>query len=587
MAEQRLTFNFLKCLGKGGFGEVYLATLARPGGLEKRVAVKVLKEDLRNAPEAVKRLRDEGRMLAILDHPCIVRVIEMTLIRGRVALVTEYLDGVDLARCCRPPRLLPPKVIVGALGEVASALHCAWTTISPETGKPLELIHRDVKPENIRIGRHGEVKLLDFGIARTTEMFRHAKTAVGDLPFTPGYAPPEAFTKGFQGPASDVYALGVTLYRLLAGERLYEDMELADQVTICCLPERYGPFVRQRLGKIDAPEPVLVLLRDMLAYHPLDRPTAQEVEASAVSLGDQLDGPTHVRWARATEFPEPIGLPDGTLTGETITEDRMVDAPRPARPRGVRLTPKEQGSDRFLLATPDDGPPRPLPVAHAVHPGAVADLTPPSHEPPRAPPPPTPVPGASRSHTPERVPGVVSRAGSLPPDAPVPVNRLGDAPVPVNRLAFAPPAPPPDLIGVRPVTGPVRAANPPPEPPAPEPEQGPPDPARPFARSPAATLDAFVDGSDEPAVEVLSPVEPPNELPDSPPVDALVPDAVAAPPPEPAPPVSASEAPDATPERSAGGLLSVLLVLAGLALALGLAFAASLVVVSALVWLVL
>ncbi len=371
----RLSFTFDKCLGQGGFGEVYLASLNRPGGLTKRVAVKVLKEDLRHANAAVQRLRDEGRMLAILDHPCILRVIEMTLIRGRVALVTEYIDGVDLARCCRKPYLLPQTVVLGALGEVASALHTAWTTPSPETGKPLKLIHRDIKPENIRIGKHGEIKLLDFGIARTTEMFRHAKTAQGDLPFTPGYAAPEAFTKGFQGSASDVYALGVTMFRLLAGERLYEDMELSDQVTICCLPERYTSFLKKRLTAVEAPEPVMALLRDMLAYDSAHRPSAFEVENRCSSLVDELDGPSHVRWARAQKFPEPQGVPSGSLTGQTIEEDNL-EARRSKGRRGTRLKPRSgRDSARGLLDRPDTRPPKPQ--KNQKRPAAVADLTPP------------------------------------------------------------------------------------------------------------------------------------------------------------------------------------------------------------------
>ncbi|MEZ4316737.1 MAG: serine/threonine-protein kinase [Myxococcota bacterium] len=405
MGDQRLSFTFDTCLGKGGFGEVYLATLTRPGGLEKRVAVKVLKEDLRHADAAVQRLRDEGRMLAILDHPCILRVLEMTLIRGRVALVTEYIDGIDLARCCRPNRLLPKSVVVGALGEVASALNCAWTTPSPETGKPLKLIHRDVKPENIRIGRHGEVKLLDFGIARTTEMFRHAKTAQGDLPFTPGYAAPEAFTKGFQGSASDIYALGVSMFRLLTGERLYEDMELSDQVTICCLPERYAPFLRQRLSLVDTPEAraaaegategLVGLLRDMLAYEPSHRPSASEVEHRCAALVDALPGPNHVRWARAQEFPEPTGLPEGTLTGQTIEED-VLEPQQPQTKRGVQLMPRTGDASRGLLdaaengiRTPEPRGPRPQPKQE-YQPSAVADLTPPMVDIPAPPPPPPP-----------------------------------------------------------------------------------------------------------------------------------------------------------------------------------------------------
>jgi serine/threonine protein kinase len=419
VSDQRLSFTFEKCLGQGGFGEVYLASLNRPGGLTKRVAVKVLKEDLRHADAAVQRLRDEGRMLAILDHPCILRVIEMTLIRGRVALVTEYIDGVDLARCCRKPYLLPQTVVLGAMGEVASALHTAWTTPSPETGKPLKLIHRDIKPENIRIGKHGEIKLLDFGIARTTEMFRHAKTAQGDLPFTPGYAAPEAFTKGFQGSASDVYALGVTMFRLLAGERLYEDMELSDQVTICCLPERYSSFLKKRLMAVDAPEPVMALLRDMLAYDAPHRPSAFEVENRCNTLVDSLDGPSHVRWARAQTFPEPQGLPDGSLTGETIEEDDL-EARKAKGPRGTRLKPRSGESARGLLDR-RDAPPRPQ--AQQKRPNAVADLTPPFR-----------TEGAQASN----------RTPSTPPVAP-----------PMDPDTVAPPVPS-GLHTVKPTTGPFQ-----------------------------------------------------------------------------------------------------------------------------------
>lgn len=335
MGEKRLSFTFEKCLALGGFGEVYVATMGHPGGPRRRVAVKVLKEDLQNTTEAVQRLRDEGRMLSILDHPAIVRVLEMTLLNGRVALVTEYLEGIDLARCCKPNTRLPDRVVLQAIGEVASALHCAWTTLSPETGKPLQLIHRDIKPDNLRIGKDGSVKVLDFGIARTTEMYRHAKTKQGDLPFTPGYAPPEAFTRGFQGSASDVYALGVTLYRLLTAQRLYEGHDLAGQVAIACLQERYDPFLEQRLERLEAGQGVRALLQQMLAYDPASRPSAEQVHARCQALAEKVDGPELVRWARAMTFPPPKALEGGTLTGQTVEEDGFD------RPTKRRLNPRE------------------------------------------------------------------------------------------------------------------------------------------------------------------------------------------------------------------------------------------------------
>lgn len=338
MGEKRLSFTFESCLGTGGIGEVYVARMVRPGGAARRVAVKVLKQDLQNTPEAVQRLRDEGRMLAVLDHPCIVRVLEMTLIRGRVALVTEYQDGLDLARATKPNTRLPLRVVLGVVGEVASALHCAWTTPSPETGKPLQLIHRDIKPDNLRLSRQGEVKLLDFGIARTTEMYRHAKTAQGQLPFTPGYAPPEAFTRGFQGSPSDVFALGVTLYRLLVAERFYEGVDLAGQLQVCALPERYEAFLDQRLARLPSPEPVTQLVKDMLAYEPDARPTAHEVERRCRALEGEAEGPDRTRWARAMSFPPPREVEGASLTGQTIEEDQIVEVAQQRR----RNNPREQ-----------------------------------------------------------------------------------------------------------------------------------------------------------------------------------------------------------------------------------------------------
>ena len=167
MAREPHRFTFDRCLGRGGFGEVYLAYQRRPGGLVRKVAVKVLRGDTEEEDlNAVKRMQDEGRMLAALDHPSIIGVLELTRIAGRLALVTEYVSGVDLASYTETGRLLPPRAVMGVVAGVAEALDCAWTTTSPETGAPLQLIHRDIKPENLLLDTEGVLKLTDFGFSR-------------------------------------------------------------------------------------------------------------------------------------------------------------------------------------------------------------------------------------------------------------------------------------------------------------------------------------------------------------------------------------------------------------------------------------
>ena len=164
-------FRFGDLLGKGGFGEVYLAEMNTSGGLARKVAIKLLHAGLdAEASQAVERLRDEGRMLAVLAHPSVLGIVDVITLEQRVALVTEYVDGEDLDGCFSAH--IPPRALVQVIGEVASALSAAWTE--------LQLVHRDIKPANIRVGRHGQVKLLDFGIASTDQLTRAAKTGIGD-----------------------------------------------------------------------------------------------------------------------------------------------------------------------------------------------------------------------------------------------------------------------------------------------------------------------------------------------------------------------------------------------------------------------
>lgn len=350
---ERRTFTIHACLGRGGFGEVYRATMEGSGGVATEVAVKVLRADINPGSDSVKRLRDEGRLLGMLSHPAIVKVHDLVVLDGRVSLITEYVEGQDLHECFQGAERMPPRALVLALGEVASALAAAWESPSPTSGEPLRLIHRDVKPANIRIGKHGEVKLLDFGIARAGNSVREAQTAANAMMGSYLYMAPERFHEDGIQPPSDIFALGSVLYEGLAGERFFAGMTLQQVYAFMLSPSRFQRRLDERLAELalDAPEKVLDLIRAMMNPEPDARPTAKEVSHRCEDLGEVLDGLTLKRWCRARAWPD-VDSVQGSLDGRVLTAG-TVGTSEPAM-RRVAATPVMQGRGGAPLAEPTD-----------------------------------------------------------------------------------------------------------------------------------------------------------------------------------------------------------------------------------------
>lgn len=297
-------------------------------GLEADVALKVLHNDLDLDSQAVQRLRDEGRMLGVLVHPAIVRVYDLVILEGRVGLVTEYVEGADLSDCLRGKEPMPPRGVAAVIGRVADALNAAWETPAPGTDRPLHLIHRDVKPANIRIGVEGAVKLLDFGVARSSRVNREAHTNTGHMVGSYLYMAPECLTENTFSTQSDIFALGATMFEALAGERLFPDQSLRELYVLVLKDEEYEAYLDERLKLIDVPEPMDRLLREMLSQEPRDRPTSVEVSQRCEDLVDTMEGPTLRRWCKARDWPSASAIP-GMLDGRTITEATMAATLRP------------------------------------------------------------------------------------------------------------------------------------------------------------------------------------------------------------------------------------------------------------------
>ncbi|NBS13920.1 serine/threonine protein kinase [bacterium] len=214
-------------LGQGGMGTVYLA---RDTGLNRKVALKILRNDLSDDPSFAQKFLDEVEVTASLAHPNIIRVYTLGEQEGRLYLVMEHLDQPSLEQKMEQQGKLTEKEILETGIGIASALQFAHE----ETG----MIHRDIKPGNILFGRGNISKLSDFGLAAG------AHSALGhqdEIWGTPYYVSPERLNREEEDIRSDIYSLGATLYHALAGRAPFEAAS-AEEVARRHLSDRPVPL---------------------------------------------------------------------------------------------------------------------------------------------------------------------------------------------------------------------------------------------------------------------------------------------------------------------------------------------------------
>lgn len=318
-------FQFVRCLGVGGFGEVYLAEMSTSSGFTKMVAVKLLKDNLEANPNVAERMRDEARLLGMLRHRTIIRADDLISLSGRIAVIMEYVPGCNLTTAIDPARnteVFPIRTILSVVQNVANALDVAFHRPSPVSGKPLEVLHRDIKPGNIRLTPDGEVKVLDFGIARSDNFDREASTTeyqLGSL----NYMAPELLIGSQASPASDVYSLGVTFFECIARDR-YGWAGECDEMHMGKLKKRLAELDLSSAG--DVQQEVVELLLQMMEFDPAARPSPAEVMKRARQLYERCPGDAIEDWApetvmRLKKIEETDEDENGDLTGRTLFEE--------------------------------------------------------------------------------------------------------------------------------------------------------------------------------------------------------------------------------------------------------------------------
>ncbi|MCB9760526.1 MAG: serine/threonine protein kinase [Alphaproteobacteria bacterium] len=342
-------YELVDPIGAGGMAEVFRARLSAAEGVQKHLVIKRILKGLSHDPAFVEMFIDEARVAALLQHPNVVQVYDFGQVGEHWYMAMEWVDGLNLHRLmwhvANQRRRLPDEFALYVAHEAAKGLHYAHTAVDP-TGVALGVVHRDVCPQNLLVSYRGEVKVADFGIAKSAA---GTFTTQGNrLKGHTSYMSPEQTLGRPVDPRADIFALGVVLHELLTGRRLFK----ADSAELTLERIRSGEVPRLRDTRPDLSPAVETLVHTALALDPDDR------FASARALRDAL----------AAQLPS---TPDQLREGFAAwLEEACADLIAAHRQRlaetstgGASVTPEDPTVVAPLTPPPPVQPPAPEPAS--------------------------------------------------------------------------------------------------------------------------------------------------------------------------------------------------------------------------------
>lgn len=250
-------YLLFKKIAQGGMAEIYRAKYFGEGGFVKEVAVKRILPAWSDNKDFITMLCDEARALVYLQNQNIVQVYELGRDKDLYYISMEYVSGVDLRRLFKTKDRIPLKFVAHIVCEILKGLDFAHNR-KDKNGKCLNIIHRDISPQNILLSFNGEIKIADFGIAKGAH--RTHETKVSQVKGKYAYMSPEQAEGKAVDTRTDLYSIGIVLYELLSGKRLYDlanDMVTIEEVKKSTLPRGWEedipmgirPIVRKVLQK--------------------------------------------------------------------------------------------------------------------------------------------------------------------------------------------------------------------------------------------------------------------------------------------------------------------------------------------------
>lgn len=214
-------YRLTRKIAQGGMAELYLAEYIREDGFKRTVAIKKILPHLVENQDFVDMFIREARLAALLQHPNIVQIFDLIKFHNANYIAMEYVDGKNLAEImAHEKKGLPIGLSTFLIQKISAGLYYSHTKKNADTGESLNIVHRDVSPQNMLVSFKGEVKISDFGIskARSEPSFTQAGVIKGKL----SYLSPEQALGKETDHQSDLYALGIIFYEILSGQRLYK-----------------------------------------------------------------------------------------------------------------------------------------------------------------------------------------------------------------------------------------------------------------------------------------------------------------------------------------------------------------------------